>query len=139
MFNNLKQPDLWITDENQGLYYRFSSDIADSHLVTGTLNREEAENAKEMEEWFSGWVEEGECSIFSNHIDAYLWMLDSLQPQKSMAIQDDMFPWFGRAKDPDFGKVFLLDRQDTNVHHIFFDDNARPERSNIDTRDLQSG
>lgn len=139
MFNSQKAPDLKVKDVNKGLYYRFGPNISDIHLLTGTFERHEVKDIKQLLEKYQGSIEEGAVSLRSDPVDTYIHIMDALQNEGSMAIQDDFFIWYVAHQPQNLGKAFIMDPTDYSVQHIFFDDNARVSSCNVDVRELQTG
>lgn len=50
--------------------------------------------------------------------------MEILNKKSVMAIQDDYNYWQSTNYKKNGGKLLLVDQTDTNIHHIFFDDNA---------------
>ena len=70
----------------------------------------------------------------------YVGMMDILKKRNSMYLQDDLIAWDAHKRTRDWGKLFIFDKNETTSHHIFFDDNAKPQDpTNIDIRDVMSG
>jgi len=51
-------------------------------------------------------------------------MMDILQNENSLALNDDIWNFIQKDRDPSFGKTLFVDRNDPTIHHIFLDDNA---------------
>ena len=69
-------------------------------------------------------TESANVKVIENLADQYSHMMETLSKKSVMAIQDDYSYWKSSNYKKNFGKLMLIDQQDKNIHHIFFDDNA---------------
>ena len=69
-------------------------------------------------------TESANVKVIENLADQYSNMMETLTKKSVMAIQDDYSYWKSSNYKKNFGKLMLIDQQDKNIHHIFFDDNA---------------
>ncbi len=115
--------------------YRFDS-LENTAMIIGTL--EKADNKEELDDYYSGALEEGVVSLLYGVQDIYVNLVDSLQNVCSYAIQDDYAQW--TAKKAEGGKLLLIDEADYDTQHIFFDDGINDSpNSSVDVRDLITG
>eukprot|EP00347_Sterkiella_histriomuscorum_P008273 403345711 len=131
--------DLRIKERSQkGLYYRDGTEINQSALVTGTLKRTNKDD--NINDFYSGDIEEGSVNVYRDPIDQYVSILETLKKRSTMAIQDDFEQWQKTSFGNTGGKLLLIDQADYGTQHIFFDDNAGEDIDCcIDVRDVING
>ena len=128
-----------VEEKNKLLYYRFSEKTEDCYLEMGSFDRKEVESYPDLEKAYESQIEEGEVVLSNDPYQIYSFLMDTLGAQGSIAVQDDFWIWWKNGMSPKHGKVFYVDPDDVSVHQIFFDDNARPELSNVSCIDLHNG
>ena len=77
----------------------------------------------ELDEFYSGDIEEGTVNIYKDPVEQYVAILEILKKKSSLAIQDDFIAWSKNNYSKSFGKPLLIDQADYQTQQIFFDDN----------------
>ena len=135
-FNGSKKntKDYRIKQKQTGLYFRFGKELADVNLIVNTLERHQWESHDQLIEHYGGQIEEGTINLHTESIEEnYSVIMDILMKYGSLALNDDYTIYMKNNRDPDYGKLLLIDQYDYSVQHIFFDDLAVSESvSNID-------
>lgn len=130
-----KSKDMLIDYHNLGY---MSRDQSQTSLILGTLKRHQS--GESIEEFHSGGIEEGSISYYQENSTIYVSIQERLYKTASMAIHDDYIYWHNNGETSDYGKLLLIDENDYNVQHVFFDDNIDIDQSKIvDVRDVITG
>ncbi|OMJ90965.1 hypothetical protein SteCoe_6530 [Stentor coeruleus] len=130
-----KSKDMLIDYHNFGYMTRVPSETS---FVVGTLKRHPA--SESIEEAHSGGIEEGVIVVHQDFPSIYVAIQERLYKAASMAISDDYRYWNQNGETGEYGKLLLIDENDYQIQHIFFDDNIDIENPKIvDVRDVVTG
>jgi Dpy-30 motif len=130
-----KSKDMIIDHHNLGYITRTPDQVS---FVIGTLKRHPS--SENIEEFHSAGIEDGIIVIHQDFPSIYVAIQERLYKAASMAIHDDWPYWSSNGELGEYGKLLLIDENDYNVQHIFFDDNIGIDHPKIvDVRDVVTG
>jgi hypothetical protein len=78
MLNKQKGPDLTVSPNHIGTFYKFGPLISNYCLVTGTLERKIVDNVVDLAREFKVELEENKVHLIPDAVDVYMNMLEVL-------------------------------------------------------------
>ncbi|OMJ88502.1 hypothetical protein SteCoe_9536 [Stentor coeruleus] len=127
----LKYKDMVIDEQNYGY---MSRNISRNLLVLGSLTR------LSQNELHNEGNEKKVISVSEGFRNIYSAIQNNLCKRVSLAINDDYFYWHYNGEKGEYGKLLLIDEDDYETQHIFFDDNINFDSPKIvDVRNVVTG
>ncbi|EAS03685.2 Dpy-30 motif protein (macronuclear) [Tetrahymena thermophila SB210] len=125
---------------HQGLFYRNKSDrIEDCQLVLGTTKRNENPQVK-LQDFYAEEIKAGTVKIVNGPHEIQSIIQELLKESCGLGFQDDFLSWDHFDRKIQCSKPLIIDQQDYQTQHIFFDDNVwNDDDCIVDVRDCISG
>lgn len=133
--------DYVIKQNNCGFIYRHSEDFEHLTFIRGASERLQ-KTPLELSDYYKYEIMQGNVEIINGGMNIYNYICDNIVTSKynSFSIEDEYNMWFIHNEIASFGKLFLINPYNFNLHQIFFDDNiSREERSIVDCKNVITG
>ena len=130
-----------VKQDNSGFIYRFSQDFEHLTLIRG-VNERLQKTPLELSDYYKYEIMQGNVEIINGGMNIYNYICDNIVTSKynSFSMVDEYNMWFTHDEKPSFGKLFLINPYNFNLHQIFFDDNiSRDDRSIVDCKNVITG
>jgi len=107
--------DLPIRDDSQkAKMWRFSDDLADAKMITGTFDRL-SNDFDELREIIDSSEKYEDCQVLQDPILIYQNILETLKKFSSIAVSDDYNGWKENEFSNEVAKLLLIDQADYNT------------------------
>ncbi|KAL4491286.1 hypothetical protein ABPG72_021672 [Tetrahymena utriculariae] len=132
------QKNFIINERSMGLVYRYSEDVNESALVMGTLKR--VPKIKHLEDEYEKELEEDSITIHKGIHNIYSYLKQMSLEKGAFALNHDYQFWVNNGQKNQFSKPLIIDSQNLDALHIFFDDNiTEGDDCIIDLREAVTG